>query len=31
VWGGTAGAAAIWLVQPFDWIANQLKSEPESE
>ncbi|KMZ71993.1 Ubiquinol-cytochrome c reductase complex 6.7 kDa protein [Zostera marina] len=30
-WGVFAGTTALWIVQPFDWIKNQIFEKPESE
>uniref|UniRef100_A0A7N0SXB5 Ubiquinol-cytochrome c reductase complex 6.7 kDa protein n=1 Tax=Kalanchoe fedtschenkoi TaxID=63787 RepID=A0A7N0SXB5_KALFE len=31
MWGVAAGAAAIWIVQPFDWIKKTFLEKPASE
>ncbi|KQK14625.1 hypothetical protein BRADI_1g17665v3 [Brachypodium distachyon] len=30
-WGVAAGSAAIYLVQPFDWIKKTFFEKPEAE
>lgn len=31
LWGGTAVIGAIWLVQPFGWMKEQIWPTPEAE
>ncbi|PIA38542.1 hypothetical protein AQUCO_02700032v1 [Aquilegia coerulea] len=31
MWGVAAGAGAIWIVQPFDWIKKTFFEKPEPE
>jgi len=31
LWGGTALLGAIWVVQPFGWIKDQLFPPPKEE
>ena len=31
LWGGTAVVGAIWLVQPFGWMKEQIWPTPEAE
>lgn len=31
MWGVAAGTAALWMIQPFDWIKEQLTAKPEDE
>lgn len=31
LWGTTAACGALWLVQPFDWIKEQISGGPKEE
>ncbi|KAK4798386.1 hypothetical protein SAY86_030712 [Trapa natans] len=31
LWGVTAGSAALFLVQPFDWLKKTFFKKPEAE
>ncbi|CAM8967297.1 unnamed protein product [Rhodiola kirilowii] len=31
MWGVAAGATAIWIVQPFDWIKKTFLEKPSEE